>query len=94
MKKHILLTLILTVVVVGPFAYQRWRETKRLQHIREIKHLAAQIQATSLGDYLHQLKQLLKSTAKLWRETHPHLQRDVTDYATIEFLWNCTILDV
>ncbi len=36
----------------------------------------------------------LKSTAKLWRETHPHLQREVRDYATIEFLWHCTILDV
>ncbi len=65
MKKHILLTLILTVVVVGPFAYQRWRETKRLQHIRETKHLAAQIQATSLGDYLHQLQQISPEGALL-----------------------------
>ena len=47
MKKYILLTLILTVVVVGPFVYQQWSEAKRLQHIRETKQLAAQIQATS-----------------------------------------------
>ena len=57
MKKYILLTLILTVVVIGPFAYQRWREAKRLQHIRDTKQLAAQIQATSLAEYLHQLEQ-------------------------------------
>ena len=57
MKKYILLTLILTVVVVGPFAYQHWGEAKRLQHIRETKQLAAQIQATSLAEYLHQLEQ-------------------------------------
>ena len=58
MKKYILLTLILTVIVIGPFAYQRWSEAKRLQHIRETKQFASQIQATSLTDYLHQLKQV------------------------------------
>ncbi|MYA57585.1 hypothetical protein F4X88_14950 [Candidatus Poribacteria bacterium] len=58
MKKYILLTLILTVIVIGPFAYQKWSEAKRLQHIRETKQLASQIQATSLTDYLHQLKQV------------------------------------
>ena len=58
MKKYILLTLVLTVIVIGPFAYQKWSEAKRLQHIRETKHLASQIQAASLGDYLHQLKQV------------------------------------
>ena len=58
MKKYILLTLILTVIVIGPFAYQKWSEAKRLQHIRETKQLASQIQAASLGDYLHQLKQV------------------------------------
>ena len=58
MKKYILLTLVLTVIVIGPFAYQKWSEAKRLQHIRETKQLAAQIQAASLGDYLHQLKQV------------------------------------
>ena len=36
----------------------------------------------------------LKSTAKLWRETHTYLQQKVRDYATIEFLCNCTVLDV
>ena len=56
MKKYILLTLILTVVVVGPFVYQQWSEAKRLRYIRETKHLASQIQATALVDYLHQLK--------------------------------------
>jgi len=50
--------LVLTVIVIGPFAYQKWSEAKRLQHIRETKQLASQIQATSLTDYLHQLKQV------------------------------------
>ena len=58
MKKYILLTLILTVVVVGPFVYQQWSEAKRLQYIRETKQLASQIHATSVRDYLHQLKQM------------------------------------
>lgn len=58
MKKYILLTLVLTVIVIGPFAYQKWSEAKRLQHIRETKQLASQIQATPLTDYLHQLKQI------------------------------------
>ena len=58
MKKYILLTLVLTVIVVGPFAYQQWSEAKRLRHIRETKHLASQMQATPLTDYLHQLKQV------------------------------------
>ena len=56
MKRYILLTLVLTVIVIGPFAYQKWSEAKRLQHIRETKQLASQIHATSLTDYLHQLK--------------------------------------
>ena len=58
MKKYILLTLILTVVVVGPFVYQQWSEAKRLRYIRETKQLASQIHATSLMDYLHQLKEI------------------------------------
>ena len=58
MKRYILLTLVLTVIVIGPFAYQKWSEAKRLQHIRETKQLASQIQATPLTDYLHQLKQV------------------------------------
>ena len=58
MKKYILLTLILTVVVVGPFVYQQWSEAKRLQYIRETKQHASQIHATSLVDYLHQLKEI------------------------------------
>lgn len=65
MKKYILLTLILTVVVIGPFVYQQWSEAKRLRHIRETKQLAAQIQATSLADYLHQLKQLSPNRTQL-----------------------------
>ena len=56
MKRYILLTLVLTVIVIGPFAYQKWSEAKRLQHIRETKQLASQIHATPLTDYLHQLK--------------------------------------
>ena len=36
----------------------------------------------------------LQSTEKLWLETRPDLQQKVRDYATIEFLWHCTILDV
>ncbi len=65
MKKYILLTLILTVVVVGPFVYQQWSEAKRLQYIRETKQLAAQIQATSLADYLHQLKRMTPNSTQL-----------------------------
>ena len=65
MKKYILLTLILTVVVIGPFAYQQWSEAKRLQHIRETKHLAAQIHATALTDYLQQLKQVSPDSTEL-----------------------------
>ena len=64
-KKYILLTLILTVIVVGPFVYQQWSEAKRLQHIRETKKLAAQIQATSLTDYLQQLQQMSPSRTQL-----------------------------
>ena len=58
MKRYIFLTLVLTVIVIGPFAYQKWSEAKRLQHIRETKQLASQIHATPLPDYLHQLKQI------------------------------------
>ena len=36
----------------------------------------------------------LRSTAKLWRETHTGLMKKAGEYATIEFLWNCMILDV
>ena len=43
MKRYILLTLVLTVIVIGPFAYQKWSEAKRLQDIRETKQLASQI---------------------------------------------------
>ena len=65
MKKYILLTLILTVVVVGPFVYQQWSEAKRLQYIRETKQLASQIHATSLVDYLHQLKEISSNSTQL-----------------------------
>ena len=65
MKKYILLTLILTVVVVGPFVYQQWSEAKRLRYIRETKQLASQIHATSLADYLQQLKQLSPDSTQL-----------------------------
>ena len=57
MKKYILLLLFLTAIVVGPFAYQRWSEAKRLRHIRETKHHAAQIHATPLKTFLQQLEQ-------------------------------------
>ena len=36
----------------------------------------------------------LESTAELWRETHTHLMKKVAEYATMEFVWNCTVLDV
>ena len=65
MKKYILLTLILTVVVVGPFVYQQWSEAKRLRYIRETKQIASQIHATSLADSLQQLKQLSPDSAQL-----------------------------
>ena len=65
MKKYILLTLILTVIVVGPFVYQQWSEAKRLQHIRETKQFASQIHATSLTDYLPQLKQMSPDSTPL-----------------------------
>ena len=65
MKKYILLTLILTVVVIGPFAYQQWSEAKRLQYIRETKQLAAQIHATSLADYLQQLQRMSPDSTQL-----------------------------
>jgi len=35
----------------------------------------------------------LESTKTLWLETRPDLQRKIREYATIEFLWHCTILD-
>ncbi len=65
MKKYILITLILTVIVVGPFVYQQWSEAKRLQHISETKQLAAQIQATSLVDYLQQLQRMSPDSTQL-----------------------------
>ncbi len=65
MKKYILLTLILTVVVVGPFVYQQWSEAKRLRYIRETKQLASQIDATSLADYIQQLKQISPDSTQL-----------------------------
>ena len=57
MKKYILLMIFLTAVVVGPFAYQRWSEARRLRHIRETKQTAAQIHATPLKNFLQQLEQ-------------------------------------
>ncbi len=65
MKKYILLTLILTVVVVGPFVYQQWSEAKRLRYIRETKQLASQVHATSLADYIQQLKQISPDSTQL-----------------------------
>ena len=65
MKKYILLTLILTVVVVGPFVYQQWSEAKRLRYIRETKQLASQLHATSLADYIQQLKQISPDSTQL-----------------------------
>ena len=57
--------MVLTIIVIGPFVYQRWSEAKRLQHIRETKQLASQIHATSLTDYLHQLKQISPDSTPL-----------------------------
>ena len=65
LKKYIALTLILTVVIIGPFAYQQWSEAKRLRYIRETKHLAAQLHATSLVDSLQQLKQMSPDSTQL-----------------------------
>ena len=65
MKKYMLLTLILTVVVVGPFVYQRWSEAKRLRYIRETKQLASQVHATFLADYIQQLKQISPDSTQL-----------------------------
>lgn len=65
MKKYIVLTLVLTVVIIGPFAYQRWSEAKRLQYIRETKQLAAQIQSTPLANYLQELKRMSPDTVHL-----------------------------
>ena len=56
-RKYVLLMLLLAAIVVGPFAYQRWSETRRLNQIKEARHLAAQIDATSLVDFLNQLAQ-------------------------------------
>ena len=64
-KKYILLTLILTIVVIGPFVHQKWSEAKRLRHIIETKQLAAQIQAIPLTDYRHRLKQLSPDSTHL-----------------------------
>ncbi len=36
----------------------------------------------------------LQSTAKLWQQTHTELMQKARNYATMEFLWNCTVLDV
>lgn len=36
----------------------------------------------------------LQSTEKLWRETNTDVMQKAREYATMEFLWNCIILDV
>ena len=38
-------------------------------------------------------KSHVEGTEKLWLETHSYLQLKVRNYATIEYVWNCTILD-
>lgn len=35
----------------------------------------------------------LQSAQKLWRETHTGLMKKVREYATMEFIWHCTVLD-
>ena len=35
----------------------------------------------------------LQSAQMLWRETHPGLMKKVREYASMESLWHCTILD-
>ena len=57
-KKYVLLTVLLTAVVVGPFAYQRWSEANRLRRIQQTKQQAAQIDATPLSDFLNKLGDL------------------------------------
>ncbi|MBI3336316.1 hypothetical protein HYZ98_01975, partial [Candidatus Peregrinibacteria bacterium] len=48
---------LITAIVVGPFAYQRWSEARRLEEIRQAKQQAAQIDATPLADFLKELEQ-------------------------------------
>ncbi len=50
-KKYVLLMFLITAIVVGPFAYQRWSEARRLGQIRQAKQQAAQIDATPLADF-------------------------------------------
>ncbi len=56
-KRYLLLMLLITAVVVGPFAYQRWSEARRLEEIRQAKQQAAQIDATPLADFMKALEQ-------------------------------------
>ena len=55
-KKHVILMLIITSVVVGPFTFKKWTESRRLQRIRQVKQQAAQINAVSLADFLEELE--------------------------------------
>ena len=55
-KKYIILMLIITSVVVGPFIFKKWTEARRLQRIRQTKQQAAQINAVSLADFLKELE--------------------------------------
>ena len=47
---------LITSVVVGPFAYKKWSEARRLQRIRQTKQQATQIDAISLSDFLNVLE--------------------------------------
>lgn len=35
----------------------------------------------------------LENSEKLWHETRPDLQEKIRDYATVDVIWHCTILD-
>ena len=64
-KKYIVLIIFITAVIVGPFAYQRWREARRLTQIKQVKQQASQINAISLVDFLEELKNTSKDSTLL-----------------------------
>ena len=55
-KKYVLLMLLITGIVVGPFALKKWGEARRLQRIRQTKQQASQIEAIPLDVFSSQLE--------------------------------------
>lgn len=55
-KKYLLLIILITSVVVGPFAFKKWSEARRLKRIRQTKQQATQIDAIPLTDFLNELE--------------------------------------